>query len=224
MKILLLHGALGSPQDFHQFGNILSEWAEVHTFEFEGHGTNTEFKDKYIFDSYLTQLESWLVHHGKAHVFGYSMGGYVALSLASSKPYLFESLFTFAVKMTWNKETIEKETRGLNADFLKERNPNYYQHLALVHRQPERLLTYVVQMMYELAEHQPLNNENLREIEIPVLLSVGDRDKMVTLEETIHAYRQISGCCLQVFPNTEHRFEKINIGMLASSWKTFLES
>ncbi|MBK7855574.1 MAG: hypothetical protein IPJ79_12335 [Bacteroidetes bacterium] len=59
---------------------------------------------------------------GAANIFGYSMGGYVALWLARFKPHLVQFVFTLATKLNWNEETSAKENRMLNANKMEEKN------------------------------------------------------------------------------------------------------
>jgi hypothetical protein len=51
---------------------------------------------------------------------------------------------------------------------------------------------------------------------------IGDKDSMVTLEETIEVYGQLKNANLAVLSNTEHPLEKINMEKLAQEIKIFL--
>jgi hypothetical protein len=50
-----------------------------------------------------------------------------------------------------------------------------------------------------------------------VRISIGDRDKMVTLEESIRVYRLLEKGEFQVFPNTPHPLEKAPVDKLAEA-------
>lgn len=43
---------------------------------------------------------------------------------------------------------------------------------------------------------------------------LGDRDKMVTLDETVNAYKAIPGAALSVFPETPHPLEKVDVSRI----------
>ena len=51
---------------------------------------------------------------------------------------------------------------------------------------------------------------------------LGDRDKMVTIEETVEVYRTVSNCQLNILPNTPHPIEQINLEYLASQIRNYL--
>ncbi|HEX2900608.1 MAG TPA: alpha/beta hydrolase, partial [Bacteroidia bacterium] len=51
-------------------------------------------------------------------------------------------------------------------------------------------------------------------IQIPIRIGIGDRDTMVSLEETISAYRLLPNAQLFVMPNTPHPIEKIDVGRI----------
>lgn len=85
--LLLLHGAIGSAEQLFSLKEKLDSQYRVHVVEFPGHGQTTseeefsiEFFASYVADYCKTQkLQS-------VSVFGYSMGGYVALTLALQHP------------------------------------------------------------------------------------------------------------------------------------------
>jgi pimeloyl-ACP methyl ester carboxylesterase len=47
------------------------------------------------------------------------------------------------------------------------------------------------------------------------MVGVGDRDKMVTIEETLAAYRRLPNGRFIVLPDTPHPLEKVSPGRLA---------
>lgn len=51
---------------------------------------------------------------------------------------------------------------------------------------------------------------------------LGDRDKMVTLHETVDIYKNLSQAQLAILPNTGHPIETVNTDRLANEIKSFL--
>ena len=86
-KLLLLHGALGSRQQFEPWKKILADSFEVFDFNFSGHGgylIDGPFSiDQFVQDTMAIINENDL---DSPNIFGYSMGGYVALKLAHDFP------------------------------------------------------------------------------------------------------------------------------------------
>ncbi|MBK9190118.1 MAG: alpha/beta hydrolase [Crocinitomicaceae bacterium] len=94
-SLILLHGALGAASQLEPLKKILQNVFDVHILEFEGHGQT--YSDKpYSIDLFVSNLKSYLDQHQlkEVFVFGYSMGGYVALKLASQLPEYFSKIIT----------------------------------------------------------------------------------------------------------------------------------
>ncbi|MBK9639696.1 MAG: hypothetical protein IPO63_18570 [Bacteroidetes bacterium] len=67
--------------------------------------------------------------------------------------------------------------------------------------------------MQQLAKH-PLTNDELGNISCDVRIALGDRDHMVTLEESAHTYTALSNASLLVMPETPHLLKKYHIHIL----------
>jgi pimeloyl-ACP methyl ester carboxylesterase len=66
-----------------------------------------------------------------------------------------------------------------------------------------------------------LKPSDFEDITIPVLLSVGDKDVMVTIEQTTNAFRKLTNAQLYIMSNTMHPIEKVNVSALAYKIKLF---
>ena len=84
-KILLLHGALGSQDNFIALKKKLSDTFEVHTLNLGGHG-GTAMPDKLTISYFAKEVLAFLDQNNidKTNIFGYSMGGYVGLYIAKN--------------------------------------------------------------------------------------------------------------------------------------------
>ena len=141
----------------------------------------------------------------QVQVFGYSMGGYVAMYLARRKPALFGKIFTFATKLDWNPQGAAREVRMLDVPTILEKVPKFAQMLADHHHGNDwqEHLQRTAAMMLQLGEQPALMEDDFAALEMPVRMGIGDRDTMVTLEETIAAYRRLpNGQLLLPEPNT----------------------
>lgn len=76
--------------------------------------------------------------------------------------------------------------------------------------------------MLEIAKSTPLSDYALSKIDIPVLLTRGDKDNMVTPEETPAIVSKIKNSEYYEFENTVHPIEKIDLELLTSKIKEFL--
>ena len=68
----------------------------------------------------------------------------------------------------------------------------------------------------------PLAVEDYVAVPTKVLLLLGDRDKMVTLDETVAVFKQLPVAQLGVLPATYHPIETVDIQQLAYLTKKFL--
>jgi pimeloyl-ACP methyl ester carboxylesterase len=226
-KLLLLHGALGSAKSFQLIEPLLQNDFEVHTFTFEGHGEKKIPESDFTIAGFADEVLNYLNQNSinKIAIFGYSMGGYVGLYLAKHFPEKVEKLYTLATKIHWTIEGSQKEVTLLNPTIIKEKVPKYALALEQLHGTFwEILMQKTAQMMLHLGENPSLNNEDFQQITIPVLLSVGDKDAMVTIEETVNAYRKLNTAQFFVMPNTMHSIEKVDVAELVHQIKRFMKN
>lgn len=223
-KLLLLHGALGSAANFNLLTQYLLNDFEIHTLTFKGHDggiiPENDFTMAHFANEVITYLEEKNIN--QISIFGYSMGGYVGLYLAKYFPEKVEKLYTLATNLNWTVEGAVKEAAMLNPSLIKEKVPKYAAALEDLHGNNwEILLEKTAKMILNLGKNPTLKPCDFEAIAIPVLLSVGDKDVMVTIEETTNVFRKLSNAQLYIMPNTIHPIEKVNVSALAYQIKLF---
>ena len=77
------------------------------------------------------------------------------------------------------------------------------------------------EMFEYLGNSSTVNASDFQTLSIPVRVSVGDKDQMVSIEETAAVFRHLVKGQLQIFPNTLHPFEKISLEELSASIDSF---
>ena len=77
-------------------------------------------------------------------------------------------------------------------------------------------------MLVEMGKDNPLKAVDYPAIQHPVLLMLGDRDKMVPLDETVEVYKSLPKAQLAILPNTAHPIEMVNQARLAYEIRFFL--
>lgn len=225
-QLLLLHGALGSEKSLQPLKESLQNDFDVYSFSFQGHGGSELPESDFTIAGFANEVIAFLDENQieSIAVFGYSMGGYVGLYLVKHFPERIQKLFTLATKLNWTVEGSQKEASMLNPTIIKEKVPKYALSLEQLHGNNwEDLMTKTAQMMLNLGRNPEVNDNDFEQITISVLLSVGDKDVMVTLEETIYAHRKIKDSQLLVLPNTIHPIEKVDVVELANQIKRFLD-
>lgn len=211
--LLLLHGAIGAKDQMERFiPELRSHYDRVIALNFPGHGgtpipsagLNIPSLSKgllhYLHDQHLEEVD----------VFGYSMGGYIALH-AASQSNRFRKIVTLGTKFSWSPEIATKEKGMLNPEKLKEKVPAFAQALAHRHAPQnwEDVLHATAQLMEGLGEQPALHAEHFQAITCKVLISVGDRDTMVSIDESLHVFRQIKNAHFAVLPGVVHPIEKV---------------
>ena len=223
--IILLHGALGAPNDLQALSaSLTSKGLRVHTPAFSGHA-GTGFGAQFGIPGFSRELEIFMENStpGGAHIFGYSMGGYVALNLALKPGNRIQKIMTLATKFNWSRETVEKETQGLNPELMQQKIPAFAAMLEEKHGSTwKELVVKTADLMRELQELQLLDAASLKTISNKILIGIGDRDKMVSLEETVEAYKSLPGGSMYMLPATKHPLETADPGLLSRLIEDFI--
>ncbi|MFA7326458.1 MAG: alpha/beta hydrolase [Candidatus Kapaibacterium sp.] len=221
--IILLHGALGTSQQFTPLISHLESEYNIHTFDLPAHGELAYQADMLSMYSFANYVRNYIIKNNlhKPLVFGFSMGGFVALTL-QSQTNIFSKIMTLNTKLEWDKETAEREQKMFDPEIILEKVPHYADMLNAMHGDNwKNLLAKHRNMMFTIAKSTPLTDYALSKINIPVLLTKGDRDNMVTSEETKIVADKLSTNYYE-FENTAHPIEKIDLNLLSSKIKEFL--
>jgi pimeloyl-ACP methyl ester carboxylesterase len=221
-NLILLHGAIGSAAQMQLLADILSEHFTCHLVNFGGHGG--EKPGPLSITRLSGELAAYIQHHQlqPAAIFGYSMGGYVALNTALHLPQLVGRIMTYGTLLDWNPERAAKEITLLNPETLKQKVPKFADKLAKVHGEDnwEDLLRHTSDMLLAMGQQPPISLLSMQAIEQPVKLCVGDRDA-VSIKETEDVYRMLPVGCMSVLPNSPHPLEKVDHQLLAFEIKHF---
>lgn len=223
--LLLLHGAIGAKDQLQPLADLLKDEYSIHLFNFNGHGGKPSAADDFSISSFANELHAFVLEKQIEHacVFGYSMGGYVALFLAKKYPQLFSKAVTLATKFHWDESIAAKEAAMLNPEVILEKLPAFAAQLKERH-QPndwQQVLVKTKEMLLQMGKENPLQLSDYTTIATPVLLLLGEHDKMVSREETTAVQQQLPNADFQLLQNTAHPIEKADIHLLASVIRNF---
>jgi pimeloyl-ACP methyl ester carboxylesterase len=225
--LLLLHGAIGSSDQLKPLADQLKEHFIIHTLDFSGHGS-AEMTEAFSIEVFADDVLSYLEKNNieKVNIFGYSMGGYVALYLAKHYPERVNAVFTFATKFLWSPEIAAKEIKMLDPEKISEKLPAFAKALETRHAPNDWkvILKKTTEMMTRLGNTNLLNLNDYHDIQQRVQIGIGDKDIMATMEETIDVYRKLSKGSLIVFPDTPHPIEKIDVIRLKTEIISFFKN
>lgn len=224
--LLLLHGAIGAADQFADLNDEHSDTYEVYTLDFSGHGGKPFPDDPFSIPLFAQDVLNYIDKEGleKVSIFGYSMGGYVAMYLAKHYPDRVAKIITLATKFHWDEATAAKETKMLNADKIEEKLPAFAQALANRHAPNswKVVLQKTIDMLNNMGQKNPLKPEDYATIEHDCMILLGDRDKMITLDETLAVYKSLPHAQMGMLPNTHHPIEQVNIPYLLYYIRQFI--
>lgn len=217
-SIILLHGAIGAADQLEPLAKELSaNGYQTYSLNFSGHG-QTPFQNNFGIQQFADELLEFVVkkHLIRPVVFGYSMGGYVALYLASQKPGLFSEIITLGTKFEWSTEIAAKEIKMLDAKTIFEKVPKFAAALEKRHGNDwQLLLQKTAEMMIDLGNNNLLDTSTFSQIKNKVLIGLADGDTMVGVEETNNVATRIFHSERYTLQNTKHPIETVNVNELA---------
>lgn len=216
-SIIFLHGAIGAKDQLESLAVELKQQGyNVFTLSFSGHG-QTPFATNFGIVQFALELEKFIKANKlqQPTVFGYSMGGYVALYLAHQQPNLLGNIITLGTKFEWNPEIAQKEVKMLDSKTIIEKVAKFAEALQKRHGQDwELLLQKTAEMMLSLGNKNALTLNDFTSIENKVWIGLADKDNMVSLEETTAVYKQLKNGSMYMLPNAKHPIETADVKFL----------
>jgi len=228
MELILIHGALGAASQMTPLAAALRERFETHVLELEGHGDTPSPHTHFSIDQFAEQLRRFIASKSlaPARVFGYSMGGYVALRLASQQPDLIASIATLGTKLDWSPQSAARETSRLDPATIRAKVPKFAGALEQRHVKSggwEQMLARTADLMKGLGANPLIDAPAFANISARVRLMVGDHDTVVTIDETVRGAQALPSGELAVLPGTPHPLEQVRASLLASLIDDFFE-
>lgn len=208
-QLILLHGALGSRQEMQRIESQFSPYFEVFSFDFVGHGESAG--KPFTIQSLVEQLKNEVEANGWKNfsIFGYSMGGYVAMKYALEEYDNLKQVFTYGTKWNWSPEFSESESAKLNPDAIAEKHPQFAAYLKNLHGEAwKEVMLNTGKMMKDLS-HDHLSEQDLSSIQCFVQIALGEKDKMVEVEESIKMTERLNQSRFSVIQNAGHNIQTV---------------
>lgn len=162
----------------------------------------------------------------EANIFGYSMGGYVALYMARHLNINIKKIITLGTKFHWDEAVAEKECKMLRPEIIEQKLPAFAQALAQRHGEDQwkTVLNKTAEMLQQMGKLNPLQPDDYTQIQVPSFIMLGDRDKMVGRDETIATFQLLPNAQLAILPGTPHPIEQADSSMIAWHIKRFIDA
>jgi pimeloyl-ACP methyl ester carboxylesterase len=220
--ILLLHGAIATQNQFDSFTPLLVDHFTCHTLNFSGHGPDISTRPFGI-EQFAEDVLHWMDANAlnKIDIFGYSMGGYVAMYLAFFHPEKVGDIFTLATKIDWTPENAKFETSRLNPEKIAKKIPAFANKLNALHHDWKAVLTHTSHMMTKMGLSPILTHHRLAQINHRVLIGVGDQDTTASPQAARPVSNVLCNAQLLILEDTPHPFEQVDKSVLSIHIKDF---
>jgi pimeloyl-ACP methyl ester carboxylesterase len=234
--LVVLHGAYMSIVSMGEIIPRLAESRQVIAIELQGHGRTADADRPFSYEQMADDVAALMGEIGveKADVFGYSMGGGVALQIAIRHPEIVDKLVV--ASMPYNTEGYHP---GL-IDMIKTITPEVFagspmetEYMSLAPN-PENFPTLVEKLVQLDSEVQDWPPETIQAITAPTLLIFGDAD-VIRLEHAVDMFQLRGGdvngdlaglpnARLAVLPATTHIGVITRVDWLHSMITEFLDA
>jgi pimeloyl-ACP methyl ester carboxylesterase len=219
--ILLLHGAMGSASQLEPLKQKLELFGrKVLSMNFSGH-SGEPYQEDFGIEAFTDDVLLFLDRHQipSVDVFGYSMGGYVALWLAYLHPHRIGKIITLGTKFDWSVESAKREVKKLNPEKILEKVPAFARLLEHRHDPADWkvLMQKSVDMMLDLGTNPMLTESILKTIPIPVEILLGDTDDMADKNFSELVADWLPNGLFHLLENTPHPIEKVDLNKVTES-------
>jgi pimeloyl-ACP methyl ester carboxylesterase len=204
--LVLLHGAFGTVEGWAPLLPTLAATRRVITVEQQGHGRTADIDRPLSPERMADDTAALLRSLGAegADVFGYSMGGLVALGVAVRHPGLTGRVAILGARSGALEEAYEPQAvaqfQAMPDDFAPDVLTGPYRRVA---PDPSRWPDLVRKFRASALGFAGYTPDDLRAIRSPVLIMQGDRDG-VRPEHAVEMFRLIPDARLAFYPGGDH--------------------
>jgi methylmalonyl-CoA epimerase len=225
--LLVLHGALGSTElETRRLLPSLEPHFRTVAVDFAAHGRSDDFEaeEPLTMEFFAENAVAVLDHLGlqRANVFGFSMGGAVALYLAHRHPERVGRMVVHGVNVRWDAGEVAVMTGGMDPESLAGLNPRWADGLQRAHGEGrwKALGARMVRFTQALPDRR-FPDEALAAIAAPTLISHGDADRYFRLDHALHLWRTLPDAQLAVHPGLDHPIQGVHPARFAGMVRDF---
>ncbi|MCU0291162.1 MAG: alpha/beta hydrolase [Thermoanaerobaculaceae bacterium] len=206
--VLLLHGGLGSSEEFAPVIPALAAHYRVILYDRRGHGRSYDTPEPFVYAAMATEARAFMDAIGvaSAAVVGFSDGGVVGYHLASAYPGRVTRLLASGANYRVNgmtPATIDWIRTRMTTAAIAEDVPGLVASYAARGPAGGDLASFLKRSQDLWLRDPYIGADELRRITIPVLLLAGDTNDL-TPEHMLEIHRLIAGSQLGIVPNCNH--------------------
>lgn len=214
--VLLLHGAAGCTQ--LETAGLLRRLEPDHhviAVDFSGHGASDHvgaFSADLFTDNVRTALDRFGID--RADVFGFSMGGAMALHFAREHPGRVRRLAVHGTHVAWDEARVAAMHRRLDAEAIAARGPERAAELATAHADWKTLLRRTRAFIATLPDRSADMTAGAAAVDHPTLVSAVDRDDLVPLKASLELHDVLPRARLALIPGDRHALQDTRLDLL----------
>lgn len=216
--LLMLHGAAGCTQlEAAALARRMSRCFRVVALDFSGHGASDDLGVPFSTALFTDNARAALDHVGleRANVFGFSMGGYMALHFARLHPERVRRLAVHGTCARWDAALVDAMNARLNAGALATSKARAAERLRALHADWKMLFVRTADFVRTLPGRSAEMEAAVAHIQTPTLVSAVDRDDLFPLSTTLHLHQLLPQSRLALLPDAHHALQRLNLDLYA---------
>jgi len=222
--LIVLHGANGSAADMAPLLERLGLERPVLAPDMLGHG-GRHIPDMLSVAALAEDMLARCDAEGidRAHWFGYSVGGLVALWIAAHRPDRVLSVATLTTKFVYDEAAVAHAAHLANPERLLRSNPARAEALEKMHRPQDwrELIEVARRMFVGFADPPPIGREAIARIRVPLLAFGAMKDPMVSPGEVRQLAALVQHGVAALFPGTAHPLAQAPLETIAATLARF---
>ena len=206
--LLLLHGGFGNIEGFNSILQMFTDDYHIIGIDSRGHGKSTLGTNKLTYKRLQHDVETIINHLQlkNINIIGYSDGGVIAYRLAAANKISIRKIVT--IGGTWSlsdAEVMEKLMAGTTPEQCRETFKRYFDFHQAHNPQPDfdKFAKCVIEMWTDKTE-DGYPQENVENINVPILIIRGNDDYMFSLESAVELTKKVRNSLFFNIPFVPH--------------------
>ncbi len=206
--LVFLPGALGATANAKPLIEELSRSYTVQGIDYPGHA-NSSYSGPISIEMLSEFLVEKISKLSKPLIFGYSMGGYIAIHATIEGKIQPGGIITYGTKFAWSEAIAEKETGHLDPEMIEKKVPGFAKYLGSTHKDWKRLCNQTAELMIALGKDPLIKDEHIGKYSFPLWVLRGSNDNMVGEKESKWASEISSRGSFEMVESWPHPLEKL---------------
>jgi pimeloyl-ACP methyl ester carboxylesterase len=200
--LILLHGGLGSTEDWGGQVAGFSAKYKVISIASRGHGRSTRDDQAYTFHLMASDVLAVMdiLSIEKASIVGFSDGANIGIDIAINNPDRLDKLFAFGANFDPSGALPTVHTDSVFGAYVGRVAADY----GRLSSTPDQFSDFLAQISQMWAVEPSFTEDQLKAIQAPIAIAEGEFSEVISLEHTKQLAAFIPGSTLILLPNLSH--------------------